>query len=121
MCTRGIPAHECHACIHAVALTNDVRVAKFEELELHVPLIPQLKAAVGGCYTATAIAQTELQILFRCVCVCVCVCMHVWLYVLCRCVHAHTYAIKYISLICDICVYVQIKLESARVCTYPFP
>lgn len=39
--------------------------AKFEELELHVPLIPQLKAAVGGCYTATAIAQTELQILFR--------------------------------------------------------
>lgn len=39
--------------------------AKFEELELNVPLISQLKAAVGGCYTAAAIAQTELQILFR--------------------------------------------------------
>ena len=88
MCTRGIPAHECHACIHAVALINDVCVAKFEELELHVPLIPQLKAAVGGCYTATAIAQTELQILFRCVCVCVCVCacMFGCIYV-CACTH----------------------------------
>ena len=52
-----------HYCLRRCAYI--LFAAKFEELELHVPLISQLKAAVGGCYTAAAIAQTELQILFR--------------------------------------------------------